>query len=66
MDLLSQAVTAFSPGYRAGTMILRLKVPPLVPGHRAGTKEGPLVLVGGWCYQPGLKALQPSKRGRTL
>ena len=46
MDLLSRAVTAFSPGYRAGTMILGLKVPPLVPGHRAGTKEGPLVPVG--------------------
>ena len=46
MDLLSRAVTAFSPGYRTGTTILRLKAPPLVPGHRAGTKEGPLVLVG--------------------
>ena len=41
MDLLSRAVTAFSPGYRAGTTIPGLKVPPLVPGHRAGTKEGP-------------------------
>ena len=46
MDLLSQAVTAFSPGYRAGTTIPGLKVPPLVLGHRVGTKEGPLVLVG--------------------
>ena len=46
MDLLSRAVTAFSPGYRAGTTIPGLKVPPLVPGHRAGTKEGPLVPVG--------------------
>jgi len=46
MDLLSRAVTAFSPGYRAGTTIPRLKVPPLVPGHRAGTKEEPLVPVG--------------------
>ena len=46
MDLLSRAVTTFSPGYRAGTMIPRLKVPPLVPGHRAGAKEGPLVPVG--------------------
>ena len=46
MDLLSRAVTAFSPGYRAGTTIPGLKVSPLVPGHRAGTKEGPLVPVG--------------------
>ena len=46
MALLSRAVTAFSPGYRAGTTILGLKVPPLVPGHRARTKEGPLVPVG--------------------
>ena len=46
MDLLSRAVTAFSPGYRAGTTIPGLKVPPLVPGHRAWTKEGPLVPVG--------------------
>ena len=46
MDLLSRTVTAFSPDYRAGTTIPRLKVPPLVPGHRAGTKEGPLVPVG--------------------
>ena len=38
MDLLSRAVTAFSPSYRAGTTIPGLKVPPLVPGHRAGTK----------------------------
>ena len=45
MDLLSRAVTAFSPGYRTGTTILGLKVPPLVPGHRAGAKEGPLVPV---------------------
>ena len=45
MDLLSRAVTAFSPGYRAGTTIPGLKVPPLIPGHRAGTKEGPLVPV---------------------
>ena len=45
MDLLSRAVTAFSPGYRAGTMIPGLKVEPSVPGHRAGTKEGPLVPV---------------------
>jgi len=43
MDLLSRTVTAFSPGYRAGTMIPGLKVPPLVPGYRARTKEGPLV-----------------------
>ena len=41
VDLLSRAVTAFSPGYHAGTTI-----PPLVPGHRAGTKEEPLVPVG--------------------
>jgi hypothetical protein len=53
MDLLSRAVTAFSPSYHAGTTIPGLKVKPSVPGHRAGTKEG-------------LKALQPSKRGRTL
>ena len=66
MDLLSRAETAFSPDYRAGTTIPGLKVEPSVPGHRAGTKEGPLVPVGGWCYQPGLKALQPSKPGRTL
>ena len=46
MDLLSRAVTAFSPGYRAGTTIPGLKVKPSVPGHRAGTKEGPLVPVG--------------------
>ena len=46
MDLLSRAVTAFSPGYRAGTTILGLKVEPSVLGHRAGTKEGPLVPVG--------------------
>ena len=46
MDLLSRAVTAFSPGYRAGTTIPGLKVESSVPGHRAGTKEGPLVLVG--------------------
>ena len=46
MDLLSRAVTAFSPGYRAGTTILGLKVEPSVPGHRARTKEGPLVPVG--------------------
>ena len=46
MDLLSRAVTAFSPGYRAGTTILGLKVKPSVPSHRAGTKEGPLVPVG--------------------
>ena len=48
MDLLSRAVTAFSPGYRAGTTIpgLKVNVPPLVPGHRAGTKDGPLVPVG--------------------
>ena len=46
MDLLSRTVTAFSPDYRAGTTIPGLKVPPLVPGHRAGTKEGPLVPVG--------------------
>ena len=46
MDLLSQAVTAFSPGYRAGTTIPGLKVSPLVLGHRAGTKEGSLVPVG--------------------
>ena len=60
MDLLSRTVTAFSPGYHAGTTIPGLKVEPSVPGHQAGTKEGPLV------HQPGLKALQPSKRGRTL
>ena len=53
------AVTAFSPGYRTGTTILGLKVEPSVLGHRAGTKEGPLVPVG-------VKALQSSKRGRTL
>ena len=46
MDLLSRAVTAFSPGYRAGTTIPGLKVEPSVPGHRAGIKEGPLVPVG--------------------
>ena len=46
MALLSQAVTVFSPGYRAGTMIPGLKVEPSVPGHRAETKEGPLVPVG--------------------
>ena len=45
-DLLSRAVTAFSPGYRAGTTIPGLKVEPSVSGHRAGTKEGPLVPVG--------------------
>ena len=39
MDLLSRAVTAFSPGYRAGTTIPGLKVEPSVLGHRAGTKE---------------------------
>ena len=44
MALLSQAVTAFSPGYRTGTIISGLKF--LVPGHRAGAKEGPLVPVG--------------------
>jgi len=46
MDLLSRTVMAFSPGYRAGTTIPGLKVKPSVPGHRAGTKEGPLVPVG--------------------
>ena len=46
MDLLSRAVTAFSPGYRTGTTIPGLKVPPLVPGHRAEAKEGHLVPVG--------------------
>ena len=50
MDFLSQAVTAFSPGYHAGTTIpglkVGLKVEPSVLGHRAGTKEGPLVPVG--------------------
>ena len=46
MDLLSRTITAFSPGYRAGTTIPGLKVEPSVPGHRAGTKEGPLVPVG--------------------
>ena len=46
MDLLSRAVTVFSPGYHAGTMIPGLKVEPSVLGHRAGTKEGPLVPVG--------------------
>ena len=46
MDLLSRTVTAFSPGYHAGTTIPGLKVPPLVSGHRAGTKEEPLVPVG--------------------
>ena len=46
LDLLSRAVTAFSPGYRAGTTIPGLKVEPSVPGHRAGIKEGPLVPVG--------------------
>ena len=55
MDMLSWAVTAFSPGYRAGTTIPGLKVEPSVPGHRAGIKEGPLVPVG--------KALQPSEPG---
>ena len=59
MAFLSRAVTAFSPGYRAGTTIPGLKVEPSVPGHPTGTKEV-------WCYQSGLKALQPSKRGRTL
>ena len=39
MDLVSRTVTAFSPGYRAGTTIPGLKVEPSVPGHRAGTKE---------------------------
>ena len=46
LDLLSRAVTAFSPGYRAGTTIPGLKVEPSVPGHRAGIKDGPLVPVG--------------------
>ena len=46
MDLLSRAVMAFSPGYRSGTTIPGLKVEPSVPGHQAGTKEGPLVPVG--------------------
>ena len=46
MDLLSRAVTAFSPDYRAGTTIPGLKVEPSVPGHRARIKEGPLVPVG--------------------
>ena len=41
IDLLSRAVTAFSPGYCAGTTILGLKVEPSVPGHRAGTKVSP-------------------------
>jgi len=57
MNLLSLAVTAFSSGYRARTTIPGLKVEPSVLSHRAGTKEG---------HQPGLKALQPSKRGRTI
>ena len=38
MDLLSRAITVFSPGYRAGTTIPGLKVEPLVPSHRDGTK----------------------------
>ena len=46
MALVFRAVTAFSPDYRAGTMIPGLKVKPSVPGHRARTKEGPLVPVG--------------------
>ena len=46
MDLLSRAVIAFSPGYRAGTTIPGLNVPPLVPSHRTGTKDGPLVSTG--------------------
>jgi len=46
MALLSRVVKAFSPGYRAGTTIPELKVEPLIPGHQARTKEGPLVLVG--------------------
>ena len=41
MDMLSWAVTAFSPGYRAGTTIPGLKVEPSVPGHRAETKGPP-------------------------
>jgi len=45
MALLFQAVTVFSPGYHAGTTIPELKVKPSIPGHRAGTKEGPLVPV---------------------
>ena len=43
--LLSRAVTAFSSGYHARTTIPELKVEPSVPGHRARTKEGPLVPV---------------------
>ena len=58
MDLLSRAVTTFSPGYRAGTTIPGLKVEPSVPGHRAGIKEGPLVPVGNTN-----RALQPSEPG---
>jgi len=46
MALLSRVVKAFSPGYHAGTTIPGLKVEPSVPGHRARTKEGPLVPVG--------------------
>ena len=39
MDLLSRAVIAFSPDYRAWTTIPGLKVEPSVPGHRAGNKD---------------------------
>ena len=46
MALFFRTVTAFSPGYHVGTTIPGLKVEPSVPGHRAGTKEGPLVPVG--------------------
>ena len=46
MVLLSRAVMGFSSGYRTGTTISELKVEPSVLGHRARTKEGPLVLVG--------------------
>ena len=44
--LLFRTVTVFSLSYRVGTTISGLKVEPSVPGHRARTKEGPLVLVG--------------------
>ena len=63
MDLLSRAVTAFSPGYRAGTTIPGLKVEPSVPGHRAGTKEGPLVPVG---TPTGTKGPPAEQTWRTL
>ena len=44
--LLSRSKTTCSPGWRAGTKGSGLKVPPLVPASRPGTKWGPLVPVG--------------------